>query len=114
GLMWAATLAISGIPVLSGFFSKDEILGTLFARGVNLDGTLARAHWFGIPGSAIIAVSWLFGLAVAFMTATYMTRMMLYTFHGPNRTGEEERKHLHEAPWVMTGPLVVLGILTVI
>jgi NADH-quinone oxidoreductase subunit L len=43
-----------------------------------------------------------------------MTRMMLYTFHGPNRTGEEERKHLHEAPWVMTGPLVVLGVLTVV
>jgi NADH-quinone oxidoreductase subunit L len=43
-----------------------------------------------------------------------MTRMMLYTFHGPNRTGEEERKHLHEAPWVMTGPLLVLGILTVV
>jgi NADH-quinone oxidoreductase subunit L len=41
-----------------------------------------------------------------------MTRMMLYTFHGPSRTGAEEEKHLHEAPWVMTGPLVVLGILT--
>jgi NADH-quinone oxidoreductase subunit L len=43
-----------------------------------------------------------------------MTRMMIYTFHGPNRTGEEERKHLHEAPWIMTGPLVVLGVLTVV
>jgi len=37
---------------------------------------------------------------------------MLYTFHGPNRTGERERAHLHEAPWVMTGPLVVLGALS--
>jgi len=46
------------------------------------------------------------------MTATYMTRMMLYTFHGPNRTGEKERSHIAEAPWIMTGPLVVLGILT--
>jgi NADH-quinone oxidoreductase subunit L len=43
-----------------------------------------------------------------------MTRMMLYTFHGPVRTGAEEEKHLHEAPWVMTGPLVVLGILTIV
>ena len=43
-----------------------------------------------------------------------MTRMMLYTFHGPSRTGAEEERHLHEAPWVMTGPLVVLGILTVV
>ena len=38
---------------------------------------------------------------------------MLYTFHGPNRTGEAERAHLREAPWVMTGPLVVLGVLSV-
>src|SRR5581483_9542786 len=37
-----------------------------------------------------------------------------YTFHGPNRTGEHEREHLAEAPWVMTGPLVVLGILSVV
>jgi NADH-quinone oxidoreductase subunit L len=43
-----------------------------------------------------------------------MTRLMLYTFHGPNRTGEREREHLHEAPPVMTGPLVVLGVLTVL
>ena len=48
------------------------------------------------------------------MTAIYMTRMMIYTFHGPNRTGEKEREHLHEAPWIMTGPLVVLGVLTVV
>jgi NADH-quinone oxidoreductase subunit L len=53
------------------------------------------------------------GLAAALLTAIYMTRMMLYTFHGSTRTGAEEEKHLHEAPWVMTGPLVVLGILTV-
>jgi NADH-quinone oxidoreductase subunit L len=39
--------------------------------------------------------------------------MMLYTFHGPNRSGDAERSHLREAPWIMTGPLVVLGVLTV-
>jgi NADH-quinone oxidoreductase subunit L len=54
------------------------------------------------------------GLAAALLTAIYMTRMMLYTFHGPSRTGEEEQKHLHEAPWVMTGPLVILGILSAV
>jgi NADH-quinone oxidoreductase subunit L len=43
-----------------------------------------------------------------------MTRLMLYTFHGPNRTGERERTQLHEAPWGMTGPLLVLGVLTVV
>jgi NADH-quinone oxidoreductase subunit L len=108
-LMWIATLAIAGIPPLSGFFSKDEILGTLFARAQH--STLAEAHLFGLPGSVWLYVSWVLGLAAAFMTATYMTRMMLYTFHGPNRTGDAERSHLHEAPWVMTGPLVVLGVL---
>src|SRR6185312_5972236 len=54
------------------------------------------------------------GVAAAFMTATYMTRMMIYTFHGPNRSGDEERKHLAEAPGIMTVPLVVLGLLTVV
>ncbi len=110
-LMWAATLAIAGIPLFSGFFSKDEILGSLFARGS--ESTLAHAHWLGIPGSAIVYFAYLLGVVSAFLTATYMTRMMLYTFHGPNRTGQEERKHLGEAPWIMTGPLVVLGVLTV-
>src|SRR2546429_7492734 len=52
------------------------------------------------------------GIAAALLTAFYMTRLMLYTFHGPNRTGEGARAHLHEAPWVMTGPLVALGGLT--
>jgi NADH-quinone oxidoreductase subunit L len=61
----------------------------------------------------VMLVCYALGLAAAFMTAVYMTRMMLYTFHGPNRTGEKEREHLTEAPWVMTGPLVVLGVLSV-
>jgi NADH-quinone oxidoreductase subunit L len=108
-LMWIATLAISGIPPFSGFFSKDEILGAVFARAQH--STIASAHLFGIPGSAWLYFAWILGLAAAFMTATYMTRMMIYTFHGPNRTGERERGHLSEAPWIMTGPLVVLGIL---
>jgi NADH-quinone oxidoreductase subunit L len=52
------------------------------------------------------------GLISALLTAIYMTRMMLYTFHGPTRTGEAEQSHLAEAPWIMTGPLVVLGLLS--
>jgi NADH-quinone oxidoreductase subunit L len=110
-LMWAATLAIAGVPPFSGFFSKDEILGSLFLRANH--STLAEARWLGIPGSAIIYLAYVLGLAAAFMTAVYMTRMMLYTFHGPNRTGDREREHLREAPWIMTGPLVVLGVLSV-
>src|SRR3954469_11692471 len=111
GLMWIATLAISGIPPFAGFFSKDEILRGVFARARG--SPLASSHLLGVPGRTIMYLAYVLGLAAAFLTATYMTRMMLYTFHGPNRTGDAEREHLHEAPWVMTGPLVVLGILSV-
>ncbi len=110
-LMWIATLAIAGIPPLAGFFSKDEILGSVFARAQH--STIAEAHLFGIAGSFWLYLAYVLGVAAAFMTATYMTRMMIYTFHGPNRSGEEERKHLREAPWIMTGPLAVLGVATV-
>ena len=109
-LMWIATLAIAGIPLFAGFFSKDEILGGVFLRA--RESTLADAHWLGIPGSTVLYIVYAMGLAAALMTAIYMTRMMLYTFHGPSRTGDEERKHLAEAPMVMTGPLVVLGVLS--
>ena len=98
-LMWIATLAIAGIPPLAGFFSKDEILGAAFARGA------AQPAWY---------VFWGMGLGAALLTAFYMTRLMLYTFHGPNRTGDREREQLHEAPPLMTAPLVVLGVLTLL
>jgi NADH-quinone oxidoreductase subunit L len=111
-LMWIATLAISGVPPLAGFFSKDEILGSVFARAQG--STLASASWLGIPGNTLLYAIYVTGLITALMTAIYMTRMMLYTFHGPNRTGAQEESHLQEAPWVMTAPLVVLAILTVV
>jgi NADH-quinone oxidoreductase subunit L len=111
-LMWIATLAIAGIPLFSGFFSKDEILSGVFAR--THGSTLAEAHLLGVPGGVVLYVVYFLGVAAAFMTATYMTRMMLYTFHGPNRSGDREREHLSEAPWVMTGPLVVLGVLSAV
>ena len=96
-LMWIATLAIAGVPPLSGFFSKDEILTAAHVRGH------ADPVWLVFWGLALIA---------ALLTAFYMTRLMLYTFHGPNRTGEKEQAHLHEAPWILTGPLLVLGVLS--
>ncbi|MGD0993105.1 MAG: NADH-quinone oxidoreductase subunit L [Gemmatimonadales bacterium] len=97
--MWVATLAIAGIPPLAGFFSKDEILGAAFTRGAS---------------QPFYLIVWVFGIVAAFLTAFYMARLMLYTFHGPNRTGDLERPHLAEAPWVMTGPLVVLAALTIL
>jgi NADH-quinone oxidoreductase subunit L len=95
GLMWVATLAIAGVPGFSGFFSKDEILAMTFARGHEAVG---------------FYVLWGVGAIAALLTAFYMTRMMLYAFHGPNRTGADEEPHLHEVPWVMTGPLIVLAL----
>jgi NADH-quinone oxidoreductase subunit L len=111
-LMWIATVSIAGIPLFSGFFSKDEILGSAYEHASH--STLAESSLLGIPGSTILYVVYIFGVAAAFLTAIYMTRMMIYTFHGPNRTGEKERDHLREAPWVMTGPLVVLALLSAI
>ncbi|MGH7718624.1 MAG: NADH-quinone oxidoreductase subunit L, partial [Gemmatimonadaceae bacterium] len=111
-LMWIATLAIAGIPFFAGFFSKDEILTAVFAR--THGSTLADVSWLGIPGGVLLYAVYAIALASALLTAIYMTRMMLYTFHGPNRTGEEERRHLREAPAVMTVPLVVLGVLSLV
>ncbi|MBM4188224.1 MAG: NADH-quinone oxidoreductase subunit L [Gemmatimonadetes bacterium] len=98
-LMLLATLAIAGIPPFSGFFSKDEILASAFGRGAE---------------HPIYYLFWALGAAAALLTAFYMMRMMAMTFWGENRTGATEREHLHEAPMVMTGPLIVLGVLSVI
>jgi NADH-quinone oxidoreductase subunit L len=98
-LMLVATLAISGIPPFSGFFSKDEILAAAFARGA---------------ASQIYYLFYAMGIVAALLTAFYMARLMVMTFLGSNRTGEREREHLHDAPWVMTGPLLVLGILSAV
>ncbi len=96
-LMGIATLAIAGIPPFAGFFSKDEILAFSFSRGA------ASPVWY---------VFWAMGALAALLTAFYMARLMAMTFFGENRTGAEEQRHLHEAPWIMTGPLLVLGVLS--
>jgi NADH-quinone oxidoreductase subunit L len=98
-LMSIATFAIAGFPLLSGFFSKDEILASTFARGAS---------------EPVYYLYWVAGLAAAACTAVYMARLITMTFLGANRTGAKEQEHLHEAPWIMTGPLVVLGILSVV
>jgi NADH-quinone oxidoreductase subunit L len=99
GLMLIATLAIAGIPPFSGFFSKDEILAAAFARGASMP---------------VFYLFYGMGVVAALLTAFYMARLMAMTFLGENRTGENERGHLHEAPWIMTGPLVVLGVLSLV
>jgi NADH-quinone oxidoreductase subunit L len=96
--MTVGLAALAGIPPFSGFFSKDEILASAFARGQ------VAPVWYLI---------WALGTFAALLTAFYMTRLMIYTFHGPNRTGDAERGHLHESPGVMTTPLIVLAALTI-
>jgi NADH-quinone oxidoreductase subunit L len=87
-----AALAISGIPPLSGFFSKDEIL------------------WYSYANGGLIL--WIIGAVTALMTAFYMFRLYILTFEGKERFGHE--KHPHESPAVMTVPLIILAILSAI
>ena len=87
-------LAIIGIPPLSGFFSKDEILWSSFASPL---------------GNSLL---WFVGFLTAGMTAFYMTRLVALTFWGRSRVPKEI--HPHESPLTMTFPLVVLGVLSVI
>lgn len=87
-----AALAISGIPPLSGFFSKDEIL------------------WYSYANVGLIF--WLVGIITALMTAFYMFRLYFLTFEGKERFGHD--KHPHESPKIMTIPLIVLAVLSVI
>ncbi|MDX1492613.1 MAG: NADH-quinone oxidoreductase subunit L, partial [Longimicrobiales bacterium] len=101
--MWIATLAIAGIWPFAGFFSKDEIIWYTAAFGGAENA----------PYPALYTVYWIIALAAAMLTAFYMTRMMVMTFHGENRTGAEESKALHEAPAVMWVPLAALAVLSV-
>ena len=92
--MWVGTLAIAGIIPFAGFFSKDEII------------------WY--TGAYGYGILWGVALVAAMLTAGYMTRLMVMTFYGENRTGEKEREHLHEVPAVMWIPLAILAVLSVI
>jgi NADH-quinone oxidoreductase subunit L len=86
--MLVGAVAISGIPPLAGFFSKDQILGEAFKFGF---------YWV-----------WAIGVLVAGMTAFYMFRLMGKTFYGPSHV--DEHVHPHEAPRSMWVPLVLLAI----
>jgi NADH-quinone oxidoreductase subunit L len=87
------TLAIAGIFPFSGFFSKDEILFYAWNRGF---------------------FYWLIGIGAAFMTAFYMFRMVYLTFHGTSRMDPHVEHHVHESPKVMTVPLFILAVLSII
>jgi NADH-quinone oxidoreductase subunit L len=94
GTFLVGTLAIAGIPLFAGFYSKDEILLAAFTKGHTV----------------------LFGLALftALLTAAYMARLLILTFFGEFRGGHDVEHHVHESPWSMLGPLVLLAVGSVV
>ncbi len=111
-LMWIATLAIAGIPPLAGFFSKDAILSAIAERAI--ESPLAEASLGPIPGRVILWFAYILAVVTAFLTAIYMTRLMRYAFHGQFRSGAEVEAEVHDSPWLLRGPLLVLGSLTLV
>ncbi len=88
-----SSLAISGFPLFSGFFSKDEILMVAFEKNILL---------------------WIVASLASIMTAFYMFRLLFLTFFNDFRGTEKQKNHLHESPALITFPLIVLGILATI
>ncbi len=91
--MLTGTIAISGLPPFSGFFSKDEILAHVYEHN---------------------KILWVIAVIGAMFTAFYMFRMLFLTFYGKFRGTTEQEHHLHESPVSMTFPLIVLAILSAI
>ena len=92
-MMLAGSLALAGIPPFSGYYSKDAILGAAFA-----------SH------TPIAMYGWACGVFTAGLTAFYSSRLFILTFHGKSRAPQDVQDHVHESPWVMLGPLVVLAL----
>ncbi|MDZ4844099.1 MAG: NADH-quinone oxidoreductase subunit L [Chitinophagales bacterium] len=93
GTFLIGTLAISGIPPFSGFFSKDEILANVFAHS---------------------PIAWGLLLIGSLLTTFYMFRLFFLAFTGKFRGTHEQEHHLHESPKLITFPLIVLAILSAI
>ena len=97
---WTAligSLALIGFPGSGGFFSKDLLIEAV-----------RESHWQG--QGAIYWIAYLSVLLGVFVTALYSFRMFFLVFHGEERMDKETKSHLHESPWVVTGPLILLAI----
>jgi NADH-quinone oxidoreductase subunit L len=90
---WIGSLALAGIPPFAGFFSKDMIIEAV--------------HLSKLPGSGLAYIAVLLGVLV---TAFYSFRMLFLVFYGKPRMDEETYEHVHESPWVVTVPLVLLAL----
>jgi NADH-quinone oxidoreductase subunit L len=88
----AGTIAIAGIPPFAGFFSKDEILASVFAHSIFF---------------------WILAVAGAMMTAFYMFRLYFLTFGGGFRGNSEKMRSIHESPQVMVVPIFILALLSI-
>ena len=99
--MLIATLAISGVPFFAGFYSKDAILASALVFGME--------H----PSSFLYYLPFVLGMAAAGITAFYMFRLIFLTFAGKPRV-QEKYDHAHESPWVITLPLAILAVLSII
>jgi NADH-quinone oxidoreductase subunit L len=91
-VMLIGALALAGIPPFSGYYSKDAILAAAY-----------EAH------TAVGTYGWVCGTITAGLTAFYIARLFLLTFHGKSRVEPHVAAHVHESPLVMLGPLVVLA-----
>ena len=91
-MMWIGSLALAGLPIFAGFYSKDAILESAFAAHT---GAGQFAFWLG--------------MAAAVMTAFYSWRLLFMTFHGEPRASQEVMSHVHESPWSMLVPLYFLA-----
>jgi NADH-quinone oxidoreductase subunit L len=94
--MAIGTLAIAGVPPLSGFWSKDEII------------------WGAFAGPAPHPILGVIGYAAAGLTAFYMGRLIFLTFFGASRADHHTQEHAHESPAVMTVPLMILAVLAAV
>lgn len=95
-MMVIGTLAITGFPLLSGYYSKDIILESAYAAGHHNNSYGVFAFWMGITAATL--------------TAFYSWRLIFLTFHGKSRASKQVQDHVHESPLAMTIPLFLLAL----
>jgi NADH-quinone oxidoreductase subunit L len=91
-VMWIGNLALAGIPPFAGYYSKDAIISATYAAGTPMG-------YYGFFCT----------VAAAALTAFYSWRLLFMTFHGKSRADHHTMEHVHESPWVMLVPLIVLA-----